>query len=106
MKSWTWMNWSLGRPGEAESRRSRQEKERSSRNFLEKLSSHDWTVKDSYLTHPANNWKSLDVIIESVVDLIFTMPEMKAVLMGQDFFFVKSAGASGTVNDNDSWMAI
>jgi len=52
---------------------------------LEKLRSHDRTVKDGYPTHPANNWKSVGEIIESVMDRIFTMPEMKAVLLGQSF---------------------
>ncbi|KAF9213146.1 hypothetical protein BGZ59_005853, partial [Podila verticillata] len=62
--------------------------------FLDKLRSHGWTVKDGYPTHPANDWKFLNVVIESVMDRVFTMPEMNAILLGRDFFFVKSAGAS------------
>lgn len=62
--------------------------------FLDKLRSHGWTVKDGYPAHPANDWKFLNVVIENVMDRVFTMPEMNAVLLGQDFFFVKSAGAS------------
>lgn len=62
--------------------------------FLDKLRSHGWTVKDGYPTHPVNDWKFLNMVIESVMDWVFMMPEMNAILLGLDSFFVKSAGAS------------